>query len=282
VRLFSYLFAFLAAIPLGVAAGPPFEFPFEFRDGLLWVKVIASETRTPLSFLVDSGAQVSVLNLRAAREMKLKQGRRVAVRGVRTSTAGYWPLPLSAKIGDLPLPRKCLGLDLEKLGAACQRPVDGLLGADFFRDRVVKINFDSQTIRVLEMAEPSEGRNVVPLDVRRCGMRVPIRVNGAEPKWVRLDTGCASALQWVTGDVRAGACSRRVAVGLAEVATPISLTAVQIGATEFKAVPTGLHDEAIFAGESGLLGNGLLSCFAAVTIDAKEGQVVLVERGTVD
>jgi len=30
------------------------------------------------------------------------------------------------------------------------------------------------------------------------GMRVPISVDGQKRQWVRLDTGCATAFQWVT------------------------------------------------------------------------------------
>jgi hypothetical protein len=48
-----------------------------------------------------------------------------------------------------------------------------------------------------------------------------------------------------------------------------------MGSCRFEAVPTGLHDQAIFAGEAGLLGNGLLARFDSVTIDAKAGRLLL-------
>lgn len=51
-----------------------------------------------------------------------------------------------------------------------------------------------------------------------------------------------------------------------------------IGEHAFEKVPTGLHQTAIFPGEAGLLGNGLLSRFSTVTIDAKAGRVILGER----
>ena len=121
-------------------------------------------------------------------------------------------------------------------------------------------------------------REVLPLDVRHCGMRVPIRVNGAEPGWVRLDTGCASALEWVNGNVQRESAPERMAVGLSELSTPVLMAPVRLGSIEFQAVPIGLHAEAIFAGESGLLGNGLLCRFASVTIDAPAGRVVLKKR----
>ena len=109
----------------------------------------------------------------------------------------------------------------------------------------------------------------LPFQLRPCGMRVPISVNGHERQWVRLDTGCATALQWVTSDEQTDQCARRMAIGLAEISIPQTETKVSIGEHEFEKVPTGLHGTAIFPGEAGLLGNGLLSryCSYSNTID---------------
>ena len=106
-------------------------------------------------------------------------------------------------------------------------------------------------------------------------MCVPIAVNGQKRQWVRLDTGCATPLQWVTSSVRFQDCSPKVAIGLAEVSIPQTETAVEIGNHKFESVPTGLHEQPIFAGEAGLLGNGLLSRFSRVTIDAKSRRLIL-------
>ena len=108
------------------------------------------------------------------------------------------------------------------------------------------------------------------------GMRVPISVDGRKRQWVRLDTGCATAFQWVTSDVRPEQCERRrMAIGLAELSIPQVETTVGIAGHEFQKVPTGLHEAAIFPGECGLPGDGLLSRFSTVTIDAKAGRVIL-------
>src|SRR5438046_3388034 len=114
-----------------------------------------------------------------------------------------------AKVGEVELPREYLGVDLDKLSSSCERPVDGLVGADFFRGRVVQIDFDAQKIRLLKPAKGEKPEASVPLQLRSCGMRVPIRVNG-QKQWVRLDTGCATALQWVTSGVRHAQCGRKM------------------------------------------------------------------------
>jgi hypothetical protein len=109
-------------------------------------------------------------------------------------------------------------------------------------------------------------------------MRVPVGVNGRKAQWVRLDTGCASALQWVASDVNSEECMRRPAIGLTELCVPQTETTVEVGGHRFQKVPTGIQTKAIFPGEAGLLGNGLLSRFSSVTIDAKSGHVVLQPR----
>lgn len=58
------------------------EFPFEYREGLLWIEVNIPQAEKPLNFLVDTGAGVSVINLNTARRIGLKLGQQVTVRGV--------------------------------------------------------------------------------------------------------------------------------------------------------------------------------------------------------
>jgi hypothetical protein len=254
------------------------EFPFQYREGLLWIEVSVPQSAQPLHFLLDTGAGVSVINLSTAKRLGLKLGQKVTVRGVDSTLPGYWQEPLTAKAGTVELPSKYLAVDLERLSSSCEQAVDGLIGADFFCDHVVQIDFDAQRIRLLKPEKTGKSEEILPLQLRQCGMRVPITVNGHKRQWVRLDTGCARALQWVTSDVNPSQCTRQVAVGLAEISIPQCSTTVGIGEHEFEDVPTGLHNTAIFPGEAGLLGNDLLSRFSAITVDAKAGHVILKQR----
>lgn len=277
-RLCAVIVFVIALLRVNAAPTTLAEFPFEFREGFLWVEVIVRQSKEPLNFLVDTGAGVSVINLSTAKRIGLKLGQEVMVHGVQTMMTGYWQERMSAKVGDVKLPRDYLAVDLEKLSSSCERRVDGLVGADFFRSRVVQIDFDAQRIRLLKLAKGELPEASLPLQLRPCGMRVPISVNGRENQWVRLDTGCATALQWVTSGVRTEQCGQQMAIGLAEISIPQGETSVGIGGHSFEKVPTGLHETAIFPGEAGLLGNGLLSRFSRVTIDAKKGRVILETR----
>jgi hypothetical protein len=249
------------------------ELPIEPRDGLLWVEVAAPGAARPLNFLLDSGASVSVVSLDVARGMGLRLGSPRRVAGVRASLKGYWPVTLALSAPPIQLPDQYLALDLRKLSSACSRPVDGLIGAEFFRGRIVQIDYGARKLRLLK-GSPPDTRSAIPLETRECGFRVPVTVN-AGTQWVRLDTGCVSALQWVTSKENLSARTLKPAVGLAELSIPQTTTTVQIGDCRFDDVPTGLHAKAIFPGESGLLGNGLLSRFGVITIDARAGRLVL-------
>ena len=275
-RLFAIIIVFAAVLRLPAASKTLAEFPFEFREGMLWIQVSVPQSETPLNFLLDTGAGANVINLNTAKRFGFKLGRTIIVRGVQTTLTGYWLESMSAKVGGVPLPADYLAVDLEKLGNACNCCVDGLVGMDFFQGKVVQIDFDAQKIRILDKTEKSD--ESLPLEIRPCGMRVPITVEGHKHQWVRLDTGCASALQWVTSDVRLEQCTHQTAIGLAAVSIPQTQTTVGIGKETFQKVPTGLHDQVIFAGEAGLLGNGLLSRFSSITIDAKADRVTLIKH----
>jgi hypothetical protein len=277
-RLFAIIIVVAAVFRLQAAPTTLAEFPFEFRDGMLWIGVSIPQSEKPLNFLLDTGAGANVINLSTANRIGLKLGRTIAVRGVQTSLTGYWLEQMSAKADGVALPDDYLAVDLGKLGKACNCCVDGLIGADFFRGKIVQIDFNAQKIRILKNSVKSD--EGLPLQLRPCGMCLPITVDGHKRQWVRLDTGCASALQWVTSAVHFNQCVSQTAIGLTAISIPQTQTTVGIGKQSFQKVPTGLHDKAIFAGEAGLLGNGLLSQFSTVTIDTKAGRVFLQKHSS--
>ncbi len=276
---FIHAFPILLALGACGAAQRPLasaEIPFLFRDGFIWVDVNVSGSDRPLHFLLDSGAQVSVIDCNAAQKLGLKRGRLVTVEGVGTTATGFWPQTLDARAGRLQLPRNYLMLDLHTLAEACTNAtVDGIIGADFFRDRTVQIDFQKQALRILQQPTIEAGTQVLPLKVGRCGMLVPIQVNGGAPQWVRLDTGCASALQWVSTSARAEGCTERIAIGLSRIRVSVTNTTVILAGRRFEHVSTDLRGEEIFPGEKGLLGNGLLARYNTITVDAKGGKLFL-------
>ena len=244
----------------------------------MWVRVQVQPSAESLNFLLDSGAGVSVINLGTAKKLGLKLAQRVEVRGVGSATKGFWPQQLTARAGNLALPSKYLAVDLSELSRACACGVDGLIGADFFRDRVTQIDFGTRTIRRLSSSDVSGSASEVDLKLTRGVLLAAVAIDYSTSQWMRLDTGCASALQWVANAPKATGAKDTVSVGLTELDIPTTTTTVTVGSIIFDSVPTGLHRRPIFDGECGLLGNGLLSRFERVTIDTRAGRLVLEGR----
>lgn len=250
------------------------EFPFELRDGFIWVKATAKESSTSLNFILDSGAAVSTLNADSAERLGLRGGERVTVKGVGSSTVGFWPQRLNAQVDSVRLPKSYLVVDLCNLQTSCQCRVDGLIGADFFEGKVVQVDFATQKIRLLRSTKAVSGE-VIELKKRRGIWQVPLSVNDSATAWFRLDTGCASALQWVVTGSAPLTSSSKVSVALTEMSLPVTETTARLGTAKLSNLPTSIHRSEIFSGEAGLAGVGLLSRFSAVTLDGKANRLIL-------
>jgi hypothetical protein len=269
--LLSTLLALL--LPIAAESQVQREIHFQYRGGLIWLKVDVSGKSKPLNFLLDSGAGISAIDLQTARSLGVHIGNRQVVQGVNGQGAAYRVNDLQAVCGGIALPKSVLAIDLRTLSSSCQQPVDGILGVDFFRSRIVQINFTEGRVRLLEKCDPNLA-NCEILPIRMCNdaFCVPVRVAGNPAQWMRLDTGCDTALEWVVSKTvkqRAGGSS----IGLSGVSLGHMNTSVQLGKQCFKAVTTGVHKEPIFPGEAGLLGNGLLSKFC-LTIDQPGNRVI--------
>lgn len=252
------------------------EIPVEYSNGYLWLKVQPAGEQAPLDFILDSGAAASVLDLGAARRLKAKLGRQVPVQGVHSRTNARRVDRFDARVGTTALPGSLLAIDLGAVSRACNRRIDGLLGADFFQGRIVQIDFPAGKLRILDQAPTGGGWASLPL--KRCNgtFSVPVGVAGRPPQWMRVDTGCDSALEWVVGEAGKQA-ARGVSIGLANARNRSVVAEVQLGGQTLTGIKTGVHEQRMFPGESGLLGNALLARFR-VTIDVPGGQLLLAYR----
>ena len=244
---------------------------------MIWVKVTVAGRKQPLNFLLDSGAGASVIDMATARSLGVKLRDRQTVLGVQGSGVAYRVEGFRAQAAEVAVGSSLLAVDLSGPSADCHQHIDGLLGADFLRDHIVEINYAAQTLRLLRRDEVSAvGFEALPLARRNDALCAQVSVNGNAPEWLRLDTGCNTALEWVvTGDKarnRGGA-----SVGLNTASVREIQTNVKIGGVRIAAVKTGIHKEQMFADENGLIGNGLLSRFTII-IDAAGKRCLLAKR----
>jgi hypothetical protein len=273
------LFLVLAAVaalmlPLSAQAGRPGELPFRYEDGLIWLKVDCAGNEEPLNFLLDSGASVSVIDLRVARTCGAQLDAKRSVQGVSGQSLAYVVKDLQVRVGSVALSYPILAMDLGAINERCHRRVDGILGVDFFHKSAVRIDFKASKIWLLNASDVETANCVVlPIEKRNGVFCVPVKIaSDAAVQWMRLDTGCDSALEWVV----AGTEKRRMnqpSIGLATPAIRYISTSAWIGKHCFNGITAGIHPNAIFPGEDGLVGNGLLSRFC-VTIDERGGRVI--------
>ena len=270
-----FLCTLLAALllPLSAKSEAQREIHSQYQDGLIWLKVDVIGKSEPLNFLLDSGAGISAIDLQTARRLGVHLGNRQMVQGVNGQCIAYGVNDLQAGCAGLALPKSVLAVDLRALSGCCEQPVDGILGVDFFRSRIVQIDFTKGRVRILEKCDPNLANcEILPIKMCNDAFCVPVRVSGNPAQWMRLDTGCDAALEWVVSrtDKRG---TGRSSIGLSGIPAHHINTSVQLGRQYFNAVDTGIHGKPIFPGEAGLLGNDLLSKFR-LTIDQPGNRVI--------
>ncbi len=249
------------------------EIPFQYRDGLIWLKVDVAGKSEPLNFLLDSGAGVSAIDLQTARSLGVQLGNRQNVQGVNGQGFAYRVNDLQAVSCGIVLPKSVLAIDLYRLSSYCKQPVDGILGVDFFRGRIIQIDFTEGRVRLLKKRDLNLANcEILPIKICNDAFCIPVRVGGNPAQWTRLDTGCDAALEWVVSGIERARTSQ-TSIALSGASVRYVSTSVQLGKQYFSAVTTGVHEEQIFPGEAGLLGNALLSKFS-LTIDEPRSRVI--------
>jgi hypothetical protein len=214
------------------------------------------------------------LSLRTAQRLRLPLGRPECVRGVGVNATARHLDRVDATAGGVLLSNIPLAVDLSSADQLCSRPIDGLIGVGFFKDRVVQIDYARRVLRIAASA-PATTAERLPVKMMNGIMCVPVGVNDSTTRWTRLDTGCNDSLHWVIprpgrGDHNA------VSIGFVTDTDDTSLTSVSLGKRALHPVKTAMHSSPLFPGEAGLLGNGILSQFV-VTVDWPKRQVLLAD-----
>lgn len=124
-----------------------------------------------LTFLLDTGAEATVIASDRVKEAGLVDGARSSgtTQGGEIETQMFKGAPVRA--GNLPLGKlNIAAVDLSGLSAGTGRRIDGILGYEFFRDRVVRIDYAARTVSVLRKGT-----------ALGAGIRLPLIVRGNTP-----------------------------------------------------------------------------------------------------
>jgi len=254
--------------------------PFRYSNGFILIQGSMPQLTESLTFLLDSGAAASVLDLRAANRLGMPLGAPLKIRGVGSESVAYHVPATPATCGSAtPLTNIDLAVDLSNAQKICEERVDGLIGVDFFKNRVVQIDYAARCLR-FPTAKNTAGAEMLPIRLHNGMFCVPVAVNGSHSRWTRLDTGCNDALHWVIPRRHDSAQQRGVSIGFVTNDDDQSLTSVRLGKRSLDAVETSLHGTELFPGEAGLLGNGILSRFT-VTVDGVSRRIYLQPSSSV-
>lgn len=142
-------------------------------------------------FAVDTGASISVY------DKSFRSVLGTPIKSVKIWTPGQFitaPIYRSPNghVGKLPLPTdsECFCLDLGKMPQLSNQKVHGILGMDFLRKHVVRIDVDNGELTFLRAVGANPGHRI-PLVFRGNSPEILIEVQGL-PRLVRflVDTGC--------------------------------------------------------------------------------------------
>ncbi len=176
----------------------PVEVPFEFVHNQIVVTVKIAG-KGPYSMLVDTDTDPSAIDLATAKELGLGLDSRsyAATRGGSDAqTVQLTRLP-SVELGTIVAKELVAGaIDLKKFSAKLERPINGVLGYTFLKDRIVQIDYAASKLRFFTES-PYAGIQNQPNTVNKIAM--PFRydngvqidsvfINGQKLK-ATLDTG---------------------------------------------------------------------------------------------
>jgi len=144
--------------------------PFEYFQSHIYVTV-QLDGKPGYLFLLDSGANRNVLNLRTARKLgfRLPHLSQSSDAGFGAGRIYVGPqVNVDAEIDSVPVARSFAVMDLNRFEQHFHHPTDGLLGYPFFRRFVVRVDFQT---RLLTLYPPKKYR------YRGSGMSVPLRTS---------------------------------------------------------------------------------------------------------
>lgn len=127
------------------------DFPFSYVNDLIIVEVVLNET-LPLKFIFDTGAEHTILTkIEIAELLGMRYDRKFTIMGadMKTELYAYLISDVNLKLGKLFSPREnilVLEEDYFRFEEVAGMEIHGILGASFFRQFVVEIDYQSKLI----------------------------------------------------------------------------------------------------------------------------------------
>lgn len=194
----AILFGALLTIPAAsVDAAVPVTLPIELEQGLIIATVKVGRSR-PFSFLVDTGAEATVLAAESLGEMGLDEGQRTAASVQGGETEAHAVHGARIVLGPVTLaPKTVMAIPLARLASSIGRRIDGIIGYELFERYIVEIRYDRRQMVLRPANAVMRGGAVIPISIRgRTPFIAGTLVQGGRPVAGRLlvDTGGTTGL----------------------------------------------------------------------------------------
>jgi hypothetical protein len=278
-------------IDYSILNGGPSRVNFKLRGNHIYIPVKINGAG-PYSFVLDSGAGLTVVGGNVASDLELPQTGELPAIGMGGVEVGSFAEADSITIGDVVIRNLVIGkIDLEGLNRFTSERVDGILGYDLFARFVVRIDYNDSLLTIYLPGDSNAIADGCVLDAE-IEMNHPMItgvVNDSIQGRFRVDTGSMSYLDLNSEIVREYdlvAQSRTEPVELHlrgigdETITSLAgrLASLKLCDFELTDIPCGftLSDSGILAIESvdGNIGSGILSQFTC-TFDYSRNRLTL-------
>lgn len=180
------------------------EFPFDFfrNQIVLQVKIAG---RGPYNMLLDTGTNPSAVDMATAKELGLKLGSTAhrSSGGGTDPNVTYVTKLENVEVGTVIARKIDAGaIDLSKIGDRMGKPVHGILGQSFLKDRIVQIDYPHRVVRFFDKSpfaktagQPNTAsRTTVSFIYDDDVLIAGVSING-KPMIANLDTGSSGIFQ---------------------------------------------------------------------------------------
>jgi hypothetical protein len=180
------------------------KIPIQIVDNLIFIQLHVNNQNEPLNFMFDSGAGVTVIDQKVAKNLKLDISGTSKIRTsgktleTKESLSNELTFSDKFKIPDIPL----IIMDLSHISEYLKLKVDGIIGFDLLKSAIVETNIDDLKLIFFKNVNYKYSGNAFPLKLielesNHFGLPVEIKLKRRDKfitLVVKIDTGAANYL----------------------------------------------------------------------------------------
>jgi len=266
--------------------------PFElYRGNRIIIQARINGHDTP--FMLDTGAGATTVDRAFARSIGLPEGMKIKAQGTGGVTEAELVSGITLQVGGMRFDKMTVAvMDLQPVARGVGRPINVILGREFFNSAVVSIDWAASTLKVTSPKSFTPPRDAVAIPLGTMGPfhTVPVSIAGGPEITAMLDIGNNGTISlprayWEKRADLANlpyAESRGGGVGGLHRLRVVTLPEVEFGGRKFANVPAALGDaDEHLANRSANVGIGMLKQFRA-TLDFGRSRLYLAPGAEAD